>query len=157
MQHSTQTFNFALGSMVTKCQMIQEVIYIMGHFNTNISAHFKWEMLIGWAIDQNCIKLDFIANCLCFQISYILHSLSLSWLSFQSFNWHGSKSSKLANESIAIPLSWSLPMSRTWTWNFIPLLWGCFSFLLFMRKGSATKNFFMATIFQLKEVPKDHF
>ena len=45
MQYLHLASNFAVRSMVTKYQLIQDVIYSMEGFNANISAHFNVSQL----------------------------------------------------------------------------------------------------------------
>ena len=42
--------------MVTKYQVIQDVIYNMEGLDNIISGHFKWEMFLSCEIDRNWIK-----------------------------------------------------------------------------------------------------
>lgn len=39
---------------ILKNEVIQDVIYNMKGFDTNISAHFKWEMILSGATEWNC-------------------------------------------------------------------------------------------------------
>ena len=68
-------------SIATKYLEIKDVIHTIKGFDTTISAHFKQEMFLSWAIDRNCIKHDlllglsnFEVNCFSFQKSEFLHS-----------------------------------------------------------------------------------
>ena len=83
--------------MVTKYLVIKDVIHTIEDFNNTISAHFKQEMFLSWAIDGNHNKHDlllsltnFVVNCFSFQKSEFF-SFSLSWLLLhvQSFNHQG--------------------------------------------------------------------
>ena len=50
MQYLHLASNFAVRSMVTKYQLIQDVIYSMEGFNANISAHFNVSQLTNGLI-----------------------------------------------------------------------------------------------------------
>lgn len=76
--------NFAFGSMMTKCQVIQDVIFSMKVFKINISVHFNWETFLSWAIHWNCIEHDllpglsnFVVNCFCYWTTESPSTLSL--------------------------------------------------------------------------------
>ena len=49
-------------SMVTKYLVIKDVIHTIEDFNNTISAHFKQEMFLSWAIDRNHIKHDLLLS-----------------------------------------------------------------------------------------------
>ena len=75
----------SIRNVVTRYQVIQDVIYYMEGFNTNISAQFKCKMFLSWAIDKYFIEhnlslslSDFVVNHFCFQTSELLYSLSFS-------------------------------------------------------------------------------
>lgn len=78
------TINFAFGSMMTKCQVIQDVIFSMKVFKINISVHFNWETFLSWAIHWNCIEhyllpglSNFVVNCFCYWTTESPSTLSL--------------------------------------------------------------------------------
>ena len=78
---------------ILKNEVIQDVIYNMKGFDTNISVHFKWEMILSGATGWNCVKhlnlllslSNFVVNCFA-SSHWSFFILSLCWLFLQSFN-----------------------------------------------------------------------
>ena len=124
--------------------MIKDVILTVKGFNTTISAHFKQEMFLSWATDQNCINHDLF----CFQTSEFRHSHSLD--QYYNLNQQGVEHTKLANESVRI-MSSSSPnfvFSNTLcsaTWNMIPsmCLFCLFVFIVAILQLKVAKRQFL--------------
>ena len=78
------TWILMVRGMVTEYLVIKYVIHTKTFISNTISAHFKQELFLSWAIDRNHIKHDllwslsnFVVYCFSFQKSEFLRSHSL--------------------------------------------------------------------------------
>ena len=62
LQYHLLTLIFMVRSVATKYLVIKDVIHTIEDFKNTISAHFKQEMFLSWAIDRNHIKHDFLLS-----------------------------------------------------------------------------------------------
>ena len=106
--------------MLNKYLVLKAAIHNIKGFHTIISAHFKQEMFLSWAIDQNHIKHDLLLGLCTFVVN---HAFLLPEIIVSPFS-HSSPLSrfKLANENTVIASFSSLNSLCSAKWNILLLI-----------------------------------